>query len=67
MPLDLYQIQCFYKSDVFKFAVLAVIFQLEAGTSQWHPIVYWSQKITLAKRKYNMKEAEMLAIVSACK
>ena len=28
---------------------------------------YWSQKIILAKRKYDVGEAEMLAIVGTCK
>ena len=53
--------------DTSGFAVLAVISQLEPGTDWWHPIAYWSRKMTPAKRNYGMGEAEILAIVGAYK
>ena len=63
---DLVQKICI-KSNTLEFAVSAVISQLESGTGQWHPIVYWSRKITSAKRNYGMGKAEMLATIGACK
>ena len=55
------------ESDTSGFAISAVISQIKPNKGQWHPITYWSQKMTLAKRNYGMGEAEMLAIVSVYK
>ena len=53
--------------DASGFTVSAVISQLEPDMDQWHSIAYWSQKMTLAKRNYDVRETEMLAIIGACK
>ena len=33
----------------------------------WHPVAYWSRKMTPAERNYDTGDAELLAIVMSCK
>ena len=55
------------ETDASGFAVSAIITQLNPETGQWHPIAYWSRKMTDPERNYGIGEAEMLAIVGACR
>jgi hypothetical protein len=55
------------ETDASDFALSAIISQLVESTGQWHPIAFWSRKMTPAEINYEIGEKEMLAIVEACK
>lgn len=55
------------ETDASGYAVSAIITQLNPETRQWHPIAYWSRKMTDPERNYGIGETEMLTIVEACR
>lgn len=59
------------ETDASGFAIGAVISQLFHdpihGRDDWHPIAFWSRKMTGAERNYETHDGELLAIVSAFK
>ena len=55
------------ETDASDFALSGILSQLVEETGQWHPIAFWSRKMTPAEINYGVGEKEMLAIVEACK
>jgi RNase H-like domain found in reverse transcriptase len=59
------------ETDVSGFVIGAVISQLFHdpihGRNDWHPIAFWSRKMTGAERNYEIHDDEFLTIVSAFK
>ena len=53
--------------DASGFAIEAILSQLVGATGQWHLVAFWSCKMAPAEKNYGVGEAEMLAIVEACK
>lgn len=51
--------------DASQYAIAAIICQLQPDDNQWHPIAYWSRKLTAAEAHYHTYDAELLAIVAA--
>ena len=50
------------------YAIGAVLSRLTSDNlGQWHPVVYFSQKMILAKTCYKMHDGELLAIIKAFK
>ena len=39
----------------------------QQADSKWHPVAYYSQKITQAEQNYNIHDKELLAVVNALK
>ena len=55
------------ETDASGYAIGGVLSQMTSETGQWHPVAYYSQKIILAKTRYETHNAELLAIVEAFK
>ena len=57
------------ETDVSGFALAGVMSQPNPDPAQahWHPVAFWSRKMTPAKRNYRAGDLEMLAIVAACR
>lgn len=57
------------ETDASGFALAAVLSQpdSEPGQAHWHPVAFWSRKMTPAERNYGAGDMEMLAIVAACR
>ena len=59
------------ETDASKFAIAGTISQQHEtsdGTKQhWHPVAFWSRKLTGAERNYSTHDGELLAIVEAFK
>jgi hypothetical protein len=59
------------ETDVLGFAIETVISQLFHdpihGRDNWHPIAFWSRKMTGAERNYETHDGELLTIVLAFK
>ena len=59
------------ETDASGFALGAVISQLFSDLAsmrnEWHPIAFWSRKMTGAERNYETHDGELLAIVAAFK
>ena len=47
------------------FAISAILLQLRAEDGQWHPVAFWSRKLTEAERNYETHDKELLPIVMA--
>ena len=54
------------ETDASKNGLAAIISQLFED-AQWHPIAFWSRKLTPAERNYETHDQELLAIVAAVK
>jgi len=58
------------ETDASKAAVLRAFLQLKKNASDqihWHSVAFWFWKITSAECNYDVKDAEMLAIVMTFK
>jgi hypothetical protein len=55
------------ETDASGYALSGVISQWYEGEDRWHPVAFYSRKMTSAERNYITGEAEMLAIVEACR
>ncbi|MGL5829755.1 MAG: Ty3/Gypsy family RNase HI domain-containing protein, partial [Angustibacter sp.] len=61
------------ETDASKYAIAGILSQPRRGAApdstdqHWHPVAYWSRKTVPAERNYYAGDAEMLAIVMACK
>jgi RNase H-like domain found in reverse transcriptase/Reverse transcriptase (RNA-dependent DNA polymerase) len=59
------------ETDASKFAIAGTISQqTDAGDGtkkHWHPVAFWSRKLTGAERNYSTHDGELLAIVQAFK
>jgi hypothetical protein len=53
--------------DASKFALGAILTQLQEDDQQWHPVAYFSRKLLPAEANYETYDSEMLAIVAAFK
>jgi transposase InsO family protein len=54
------------ESDASGFAVAAILSEL-CDDGQWHPIAFWSRKMTDPETRYEVHDCEMLAIFGAFK
>ena len=54
------------KTDVSGYAISDMLSQL-TNSGQWHPVAYYSQKMILAKTRYETHNGELLAIVKLLK
>lgn len=54
------------ETDASGFAISGIISQLQ-DDDQWHPIAFWSKKMTDTERRYEAHDGELLAIVEAFK
>jgi RNase H-like domain found in reverse transcriptase len=59
------------ETDASKFAITSTISQqtdASDGTKKhWHPVAFWSRKLTGAERNYSTHDGKLLAIVQAFK
>jgi hypothetical protein len=59
------------KTDILGFAIRAIISQLFHDLiyrrDDWHPITFWSRKMTGAKRNYETHDGKLLTIILAFK
>ncbi|MBE3049289.1 hypothetical protein IMZ48_43675 [Candidatus Bathyarchaeota archaeon] len=53
------------ETDASDYAIGAVLSQLYDG--RWHPVAYLSKKLKNAELRYSTPEAELIAIVVACR
>ena len=69
MILQYFDPECYIRieTDVSGYAIDGVFSQMITETGQWHPVAYYSQKIVLAKMRYETHDAKLLAIVDAFK
>ncbi len=51
------------KTDASDLAIRACLCQLKDG--KWHPVAYYSRKMSAAEQNYNIHDKELLAIVCA--
>ena len=55
------------ETNVFSYAIGSVLSQITSKISQWHSVVYYSQKIILAETRCKTHNAKLLAIFKAFK
>ena len=56
------------QTDVSNYAISEIFSQLTANNlGQWHPVAFFSQKMILAKTRYETHNSELLAMVEAFK
>ena len=57
------------ETDASGYAIAAILLQPSEtpGQRHWHPVAFFSRKMTPAERNYGVSDAEMLAIVATCK
>ena len=57
------------ETDASKYAIAGILSQSDSGDTQahWRPVAYWSRSLKEAELNYGVGDAEMLAIVEACK
>jgi hypothetical protein len=55
------------KIDVFNFTISKILFQLIEEINQWHFIAFFFRKMFAAKRNYEIKRSEMLAMIESCR
>ena len=53
------------ETDASGFIISRIISQLQEDNGQWHPITFWSHKITNAECCYKVHNKELLAIIKA--
>ena len=47
--------------------ILSQAYETPGGRTRWHPVAFYSKKMTKAERRYTTGDAEMLAIIQAFK
>ena len=55
------------ETDASGYAISGVLSQMTSETGQWHLVAYYSRKMIPAEMRYEMHDAELLAIVEAFK
>ena len=55
------------ETDASGFAISGIISQLQEDDGHWHPIAFWSRKMTDTERRYEAHDGELLAIVEVFK
>jgi transposase InsO family protein len=53
------------ETDASKYAIAAILSQLQEGDGHWHPVAFWSRKLIPAETRYETHDQELLAIVQA--
>ena len=53
------------ETDASGYTIGGVLSQMTSETGQWHPVAYYSRKMIPAETRYEMYNAELLAIVEA--
>jgi hypothetical protein len=55
------------ETDASGAALSGILSQKQLDDGQWHPIAFWSRKLTDVETRYETHDTELLAIVSAFK
>ena len=55
------------ETDASGFAISGIISHLQEDDGQWHPIAFWSRKMTDIETRYEAHDGELLAIVEVFK
>ena len=55
------------ETDASAYAIGGVLNQMTSETGQWYSVAYYSRKMILAETRYEIHNAELLAIVKAFK
>jgi len=59
------------ETDALTYAIAGTVSQQasheQGGKQHWHPVAFWSRKLTPTERNYNTYDQELLAIVKCFK